>query len=97
MTNLPTGDDEGQFGFDLGEKSLPRTYEPDPDEIREDLSAILDAARGVTAEALWDERTFRYNKVVFLQMARWLPDEEAAQLCFEFTRELGRIEALLAA
>jgi len=86
-----------QMGFDLGEKAPPTTYEPDRDEIREDLSAILSSARGVTVEALWDDRTYRYNKIVFPQMARWLPDDEAAQLCFEFAREIERIEQLMAA
>lgn len=44
-----------------------------------------------------DERTYRYNKVVFPQMSRWLPEEEAAQLCFEFSREIERIGQLMAA
>jgi len=30
-------------------------------------------------------------------MASWLPDDEADQLCFEFSREMERIEELLAA
>jgi hypothetical protein len=30
-------------------------------------------------------------------MANWLPEDEARQLCFEFAKELERIEALLAA
>jgi hypothetical protein len=30
-------------------------------------------------------------------MASWLPDDEANQLCFEFAKELERIEHLLAA
>jgi hypothetical protein len=30
-------------------------------------------------------------------MANWLPDDEAQQLCFEFAKELERIEHLLAA
>ena len=85
-----------QLGFDLGDKRTAG-YEPDLDEVREDLRAILDAARRVTAEAPWDERTYRYNKVVFPQMSRWLPEEEAAQLCFEFAREIERIEGLMAA
>lgn len=86
-----------QLGFDLGDKSPVKSYEPDPEEIRQELYAILAAARDVTAESPWDERTFRYNKVVFPQMARWLPDDEASQLCFEFAQEIGRIEQLLAA
>lgn len=90
-------ENETQLGFDLGDKPTSGAYEPDLDEIREDLHAILDEARRVTADAPWDERTYRYNKIVFPQMSRWLPDEEAAQLCFEFSREIERIERLMAA
>jgi hypothetical protein len=86
-----------QLGFDLGDARGPVSYEPDIDEVREDLGAILESARAVTADALWDERTYRYNKVVFPQMSRWLPDDERDQLCFEFFRELERIELLMAA
>lgn len=89
--------DPQQLGFDLGDKPASGAYEPNLDEIREDLHAILDDARRVTAEAPWDERTYRYNKVVFPQMSRWLPDEERDQLCFEFFREIERIEQLMAA
>lgn len=96
MTDIPRDTDD-QLGFDLGDKPTGGSFEPNLAEIREDLHAILDAARNASAESLWDERTFRYNKVVFPQMARWLPDDEAAQLCFEFSREIERIERLLAA
>lgn len=96
MNDGTTSGDE-QFGFDLGEKPESGSYEPNLDEVREDLHAILTSARNATVHALWDERTLRYNKVVFPQAARWLPDEEAAQLCFAFHREVERIEALMAA
>ena len=96
MSELSPSNEE-QFGLDLGESPTSRAYEPDLAEIREDLAAILASARKVTAESPWDQRTFRYNKVVFPQMTRWLPDDEAAQLCFEFFRELERVERLLAA
>jgi hypothetical protein len=86
-----------QLGFDLGDKAPFRSYAPDLAEIRQDLEAILDAARGVTPETPWDERTYRYNKVVFPQMTRWLPDDEAAQLCLAFDCEIARIETLMAA
>jgi hypothetical protein len=86
-----------QLGFELGDKPESQTSEPDGDEVREDLLAILESARAVTAETMWDERTWRYNKVVFPQMSRWLPDDEREQLCFEFFRELERIELLRAA
>lgn len=86
-----------QLGFDLGEEPAAASWEPDKDEVREDLRAILVSARAVTADSLWDRRTYRYNKVLFPQMSRWLPDDERDQLCFEFFKELERIEALMAA
>lgn len=90
-------DNSGQLGFDLGDDPKPVSYEPDIAEVREDLAEILASARAVTADALWDERTYRYNKVVFPQMSRWLPDDEREQLCFQFFQELERIELLMAA
>lgn len=69
----------------------------DPEEIRQELRALLEVAKSAHEAAPWDRRTHRYHQVVFPQMARWLPDEEAAQLCFEFAQELNRIDALLAA
>jgi hypothetical protein len=91
------GSDSKQLGFDLGEAPANPSYAPDPAEVREDAHAILASARAVTAGNLWDLRTYRYNKVVFPQMTRWLPDDERDQLCFEFFRELERIELLMAA
>lgn len=90
-------DHEEQFGFELGETGPNAVYSPNLAEIREDLNGILDEARLATDTAPWDARTMRYNKIVFLQMTKWLPDEEAEQFCFEFLAEFERIEALLAA
>lgn len=87
----------GQLGFGFVDETPVESWTPDPDEVREDAAAILASARAVTAENLWDQRTYRYNKVVFPQMTRWLPDDERDQLCFEFFRELERIETLMAA
>ncbi|WBY08626.1 hypothetical protein PIB19_03925 [Sphingomonas sp. 7/4-4] len=86
-----------QFGLDLGETVAPVSYAPDPAEVRAELIEILDAARSATDEAPWDERTHLYHKVVFPQMAQWLPDDERDQLCFDFAREVERIELLMAA
>jgi hypothetical protein len=83
--------------FDFGEVARPVSYAPNPDEVREDAQAILSSARAVTADNLWDMRTYKYNKIVFPQMTKWLPDDEREQLCFEFFRELERIEILMAA
>lgn len=85
------------MGFGFGGDAKPVSYAPDPDEVRADALAILASARAVTAQDMWDTRTYRFNKVVFPQMTRWLPDDERDQLCFEFFRELERIELLMAA
>lgn len=69
----------------------------DPEEVRQELNALLALAKAARDEAPWDRRTHRYHQVVFPQMATWLPQEEAEQLRFEFARELERIEQLLAA
>jgi hypothetical protein len=75
----------------------PRDESVNPDDVRAELLEILQIAREARDEAPWDRRTHRYHQVVFPQMATWLPEDEAEQLCFEFARELERIEALLAA
>ena len=69
----------------------------DPEEVRAELLEILRVARQARDEAPWDRRTHRFHAVVFPQMARWLPPEEAEQLCLQFEQELERLEALLAA
>jgi hypothetical protein len=75
----------------------PSVETVDPDEVRAELIDLLALARAARDAAPWDRRTQRFHRVVFPQMARWLPAEEAAQLCFEFLRELNRIENLIAA
>ncbi|MBC7986787.1 MAG: hypothetical protein H7X93_08985 [Sphingomonadaceae bacterium] len=93
MTDLATRTEE-QPRLDLGDREPPRGYEPDLAEIRQDLAVILASARAVTAEAPWDDRTLRYNRIIYPLLTRWLPDEEAARLCAEFAAEIERIEAL---
>jgi hypothetical protein len=41
----------------------------------------------------WDRKRTQLNAKIFPQMANWLPEEEAAQLCFEFEVELARLDA----
>jgi hypothetical protein len=76
---------------------LPRDESVNPDEVRAELLEILQLARDARDEAPWDRRTQRFHAVVFPQMARWLPAEEAEQLCMQFEVELERLERLLAA
>jgi hypothetical protein len=85
-----------QLGLGL-EDTRPDPTKVDPQSVREELNAILAIAKAAQDEAPWDLRMHKYHQVVFPQMANWLPSDEAAQLCFEFARELERIQRLLAA
>lgn len=85
-----------QLGLGL-EDTRPDPAQIDPQEVREELNAVLAAAKAARVVAPWDERTHRYHKVVFPQMANWLPEDERNQLCFEFAKEVARIELLMAA
>ncbi len=96
MSDEPDLFGERQLGLGLDDTRRDPT-KVDPQEIRQELRALLDLARAATDDAPWDRRTHRYHEVVFPQMANWLPEDEADQLRFEFAKELERIEALLAA
>lgn len=64
---------------------------PDPENVRSRLTALLSKAR--TAEKMpWSERDARMWQTVFPNMAKWLPDDEAEQLCFEFAQHMERLK-----
>jgi hypothetical protein len=63
---------------------------PDPERVRQKLHALLETARSADRMP-WDPRKAGMWQIVFPQMANWLPDDEAAQLRFEFTQELERL------
>jgi hypothetical protein len=76
----------------FGEDTPAPVYRPDPDKVRARLHKILAEARA--AQRLpWDEESARLYRVIFPQMTQSLPDEEAAQLRFEFETELARLDA----
>ncbi|MBZ9774485.1 hypothetical protein [Mesorhizobium sp. CO1-1-8] len=53
---------------------------------------IVAEARG--AETLpWDQDSTRLYRKIVPQMVLWLPEEEAAQLKFEFEAEMVRLKA----
>ena len=67
-------------------------YRADPDSVRAELHKILAEARA--AQKLpWEPRTVLLYRTIFPQMTNWLPDEEGAQLRFEFEMEMRRFEA----
>jgi len=56
------------------------------------LHAMLAEMRAAE-RLLWDRNRVQLNAKTFPQMANWLPEEQAAQLCFEFEAELARLDA----
>ena len=70
----------------------PPATRADPEKVRAELHAILGEARAASTLP-WDKRTASYYQVVFPQMSKWLPEDEAAQLCFAFDTEMKRLEA----
>lgn len=82
----------GPQGDLFADPPKPKSYLPDPADIRRQLEAVLAAARA--AEALpWTREELRYHQTVFPQMSRWLPEDEARQLCFAFEAEVKRLLA----
>ncbi len=63
---------------------------PDPKNIRERLTSLLDLARNA-AEMPWPAKEARMWQTVFPNMANWLPEEEAKQLRFQFAIEYDRL------
>jgi len=69
----------------------PESYVPDPERIRQRLHAVLELARAAPDKP-WPEKKQRVWQIVFPNMAKWLPDDEADQLCFEFAQEIERLK-----
>jgi hypothetical protein len=68
------------------------SYRPDPGKVRARLHLILNEAR--TARTLpWEPTRLSLYRTIFPQMTNWLPEDEGAQLRFEFETELARLEA----
>ena len=73
-------------------EAAPPAYRPDPDQVRARLHKILAEARA--AEKLpWDADKVLLYRTIFPHMAGWLPQEEGAQLRFEFDTEMARLKA----
>ncbi len=63
---------------------------PRPEDIRRRLTSIIEKVRS-SEKMPWSERDARMWQTVFPNMAKWLPDEEAEQLRFDFAREMERL------
>jgi len=75
----------------FGAEDVP-AYRPDLDKVRSRLHKILAEARAAQ-KMPWERTTVSLYQTIFPQMSRWLPEEEAAQLCFAFEAELKRLKA----
>ncbi|MGA8357071.1 MAG: hypothetical protein WB772_06950 [Xanthobacteraceae bacterium] len=76
---------------DAEERETPTWY-PDPDEVRAELQAILAQMRAAKSMPWDDDRTALY-RTIFPQMTNCLPEDEGAQLRFDFEAELARLKA----
>jgi hypothetical protein len=74
--------------FDEGAETP--TFRPDMDSVRSELQRILAETRA--ADSLPRAQLALYQ-TIFPQMTLWLPEDEAAQLRFEFEAEMERLKA----
>jgi hypothetical protein len=93
MSTLRQGDLFGKDQPDPSDADFETpTYYPDPDEVRAELQKILAEMR--TADSMpWDEQRVSLYRTIFPQMTNCLPEDEGAQLRFQFEEELARLEA----
>jgi hypothetical protein len=68
------------------------TYRPDPEKVRARLHKILAEARAAQ-KFPWEPTRVSLYRTIFPQMSLWLPEDESAQLRFEFEIEIKRLEA----
>ena len=78
---------------DLFDEDAPTIYyHGDPDRVRARLHRLIAEARAADTVP-WDEESVRLYRKIVPQMVLWLPEEEAAQLCFDFEAEMRRLKA----
>jgi hypothetical protein len=75
-----------------GEDPSTPEYRPDPDSVRDELHKILAEMRGAKTVP-WEPTRVSLYRTIFPQMTNWLPEDEGAQLRFEFETEIARLEA----
>jgi hypothetical protein len=78
--------DESGSGFETPE------YHADPAKVRDELHRILAEARAAQTMP-WDVKRLSLYRTIFPQMTNWLPEDEGAQLRFDFETELARLKA----
>jgi hypothetical protein len=76
----------------FGEDAPTPVFRADPDKVRQELYKILAEARAAQTMP-WDAKGVLLYRTIFPQMTNWLPEDEAAQLRFEFEAEMTRLNA----
>lgn len=74
---------------------MRRGWEPpvvDPEVVRGKLTRALEALRACKSGSPWPDDRTRRNRIIFPQMANWLPQDEADRLRAEFRAELERLD-----
>lgn len=84
------GNDPPQADLFAGQPSQPRKVMDFQAEARKRLQKLLAEAKAADRSP-WSEKELQKLQILFPQMAEWLPDDEANQLCFEFAREMERL------
>jgi hypothetical protein len=95
MTDTPDlfGHSPAQGDLFAGIEPPKRTWaRVNPDDVRRELLAMLAAARATQEGLPWPYETMRLNRVIFPQMANWLPQEEREELVRAFRAELVRLD-----
>jgi hypothetical protein len=75
----------------FGDQATP-VYRADPDQVRAELHKILLEARAAQ-KMPWEPTRVSLYRTIFPQMTNWLPEDEGAQLRFEFEAEMTRLKA----
>lgn len=76
---------------DLFDSEPAPVYRPDPDKVRARLHKILAEARAAK-KLPWEPTRVSLYRTIFPQ-TNWLPEDEGAQLRFQFEAEMARLEA----
>ncbi|MEZ5890799.1 MAG: hypothetical protein R3D52_11540 [Xanthobacteraceae bacterium] len=78
---------------DLGKDALTLVYRPDPDRVRAPAQNPSGGGGGPRTGLPWEPPRVSLYRTIFRQMTLWLPEDEGAQLRFEFDTELARLGA----
>ena len=93
MASPRQGDLFGHEGSDPSDEDFEApAYYLDPDEVREELNKFLAETRAAKVIP-WDSHRAALYRAIFPQMTGCIPEDEGAQLRFDFETEVARLEA----